>query len=64
MQPFIGTCLMAVAILLCESAAGLWIGYSPAQAESSACVQNCQNVRHWPEAQCRAYCTKQERSRR
>ena len=64
MQPFIGTCLLAAAILLCESAAELRIGYNSVQAQSSACIQNCQNVRHWPEAQCRAYCTKQERSRR
>jgi hypothetical protein len=64
MRPFIGTCLLAAAILLSESATELWTGYNSVQAQSSACVQNCQNVRHWPEAQCRAYCAKQHRSGR
>ncbi|MBO0764353.1 MAG: hypothetical protein J2P50_07175 [Hyphomicrobiaceae bacterium] len=27
-----------------------------AQSRSSACFQNCANVRRWPASQCRAYC--------
>ncbi|HWE17656.1 MAG TPA: hypothetical protein VG758_10820 [Hyphomicrobiaceae bacterium] len=27
-----------------------------AQSRSSACFQNCTNVRQWPAAQCRQYC--------
>jgi hypothetical protein len=34
-----------------------WVGnLVQAQAASSACFQNCANVRRWPAAQCQAYC--------
>jgi hypothetical protein len=31
-------------------------GQALAQSRSSACFQNCANVRRWPAAQCRQYC--------
>ena len=31
-------------------------GQALAQARSSACFQNCANVRRWPASQCRQYC--------
>jgi hypothetical protein len=49
---------VAGAIALGGTAAEQWAGTNMAiaQAQSSACYQNCRNVRHWPAAQCQQYC--------
>jgi hypothetical protein len=49
---------LAGAFALADTAAEQWAGsnLAVAQARSSACLQNCANVRRWPEAQCREYC--------
>jgi hypothetical protein len=48
---------LAGAFALADTAAEQWAGRSLAIAQSSsACIQNCMNVRQWPEAQCRRYC--------
>src|SRR5262245_4987234 len=61
MKTLISVCILAAAITLCGSALQQGIGTNGVLAQSSACVQNCQNVRQWPAAQCQAYCAKQER---
>jgi hypothetical protein len=49
---------LAGAIALADTAVEQWAGsnLAVAQARSSACFQNCANVRRWPAAQCREYC--------
>jgi uncharacterized low-complexity protein len=49
---------LAGAIALAEAAVEQWTGSSTAiaQSRSSACLQNCMNVRRWPEGQCRQFC--------
>ena len=48
---------LAAALTLGDTAVGHWLGSNVAQAQgSSACFQNCTNVRRWPAAQCRSYC--------
>lgn len=48
--------VMAVA-MFGEPAGQAWIGDGAyAQSRSSACYQNCRNVRKWPGAQCGRYC--------
>jgi hypothetical protein len=50
---------LAGIVLLGSTVADQWTGGSAALAQSkksSACFQNCTNVRNWPAAQCRAYC--------
>jgi hypothetical protein len=60
----IAAALAAGAVMLADTAVAPWAGSSiaVAQTRSSACYQNCTNVRRWPAAQCRAYC--QGKSRR
>jgi hypothetical protein len=49
--------VLAGALALADSAVEQWAGGNSAIAQSSsACIQNCMNVRQWPEAQCRRYC--------
>jgi hypothetical protein len=48
--------VLAAAITLGNTAVGPWMGGNVAQAQSSACIQNCTNVRRWPVAQCREFC--------
>lgn len=49
--------VLAAAIMLGDTAAEQWTGTAIAQAQgSSACFQNCANVRRWPAEQCRSYC--------
>lgn len=49
---------LAGALALADTAAEQWAGsnLAVAQARSSACFQNCANVRRWPASQCRQYC--------
>jgi hypothetical protein len=49
---------LAGAIALADTAAERWAGtnLAVAQSRSSACYQNCTNVRRWPASQCRQYC--------
>jgi hypothetical protein len=49
--------VVAAAITLGGTAVEQWKGGSTAIAQSSsACFQNCTNVRRWPAEQCRNYC--------
>lgn len=49
--------VVAAAITLGGTAVEQRMGGSTAIAQgSSACFQNCTNVRRWPAEQCRAYC--------
>ena len=50
--------LAAGAIALADTAVEQWAGsnLAVAQSRSSACFQNCANVRRWPASQCRQYC--------
>jgi hypothetical protein len=49
--------VLAAAITLGGAAVEQWMDTNKAQAQgSSACYQNCTNVRRWPSAQCREYC--------
>lgn len=58
MKTLLSIVALAGAIALAGTAADRWAGRSLAiaQADSSACLQNCAEVRKWPEAQCREYC--------
>ena len=49
---------LAGAIALADTAVEQWAGsnLAVAQSRSSACFQNCTNVRRWPAAQCRSFC--------
>jgi hypothetical protein len=49
--------VLAAAFTLGGATAEQWMGGSAAIAQgSSACIQNCANVRRWPVEQCRTYC--------
>jgi hypothetical protein len=57
MKMLLGAIALAAAFTVADMAAGPWTGDNVAQAQtSSACIQNCTNVRRWPTAQCREYC--------
>jgi hypothetical protein len=57
MKMLLGILGLAGAFALADTAMEQRAGSSLAIAQSSsACVENCMNVRHWPEAQCRRYC--------
>jgi len=50
--------VMAVA-MLAEPIGQTWTGdgaFAQAKSKSSACFQNCRNVRNWPASQCRQFC--------
>jgi hypothetical protein len=53
-------CIVALAgaLAIADTAVQHWAGsnLAIAQSRSSACVQNCTNVRRWPAAQCERYC--------
>jgi hypothetical protein len=58
MKMLAGIVVLAAAFTLSGSAAEQWMGGGTAIAQtSSACYQNCTNVRRWPAQQCRAYCS-------
>ena len=58
MKTLLTVIALAGAFALADTAAEQWAGgnLAIAQSGSSACIQNCMNVRDWPEAQCRRYC--------
>jgi hypothetical protein len=58
MKTLLSIVALAGAIVLADTAVEKWAGNSQAvaQSRSSACYQNCTNVRRWPAAQCRRYC--------
>jgi hypothetical protein len=58
MKTLLGICALAGALMLGDTAAERWTGSNLvlAQSSSSACYQNCTNVRRWPAAQCAQYC--------
>ena len=51
----VAVCAIIGIVMAGESTVQAWIG-DGAHAQSSACYQNCTNVRRWPAAQCRRYC--------
>ncbi|MBO0766309.1 MAG: hypothetical protein J2P50_17205 [Hyphomicrobiaceae bacterium] len=58
MKTLLSILALAGVFTLSSAAAERWAGATSvqAQAASSACFQNCANVRRWPAAQCEAYC--------
>jgi hypothetical protein len=57
MKTLLSIVVLAGAFTLGGAATEQWIGNSALQAQgSSACFQNCANVRKWPAAQCQQYC--------
>lgn len=58
MKTLITLVALAGAMLLADTAAERWAGsnLAVAQSRSSACYQNCTNVRRWPAEQCVRYC--------
>ncbi|HEX5999106.1 MAG TPA: hypothetical protein VFZ16_06885 [Hyphomicrobiaceae bacterium] len=59
MKTLLAILALAGAIALADAPVQQWIGVggqAVAQRGSSACFQNCANVRRWPAEQCRAYC--------
>ena len=51
----VAVCVIMSTMMFSEPLVQAWIG-DGAYAQSSACYQNCRNVRKWPPAQCRRYC--------
>jgi hypothetical protein len=57
MKTLLSICALAGALMLGDAAAERWTQSNLVQAQSSsACYQNCTNVRRWPAAQCAQYC--------
>jgi hypothetical protein len=58
MKTLLAIIALAGAFALADTVVEPWAGGSlaVAQSRSSACFQNCTNVRRWPAAQCRQYC--------
>jgi hypothetical protein len=57
MKTLLGLLALAGAVTLADTAVEQWAGSNLAFAQrSSACFQNCTNVRRWPAAQCEQYC--------
>jgi hypothetical protein len=59
MKTLLGICALAGALMIGDTAAERWAGTNLVMAQSggsSACFQNCTNVRRWPAAQCSEYC--------
>jgi hypothetical protein len=57
MKTLLGILFLAGAFTLGGAATEQWTGSSLVRAQSSsACFQNCANVRRWPAAQCQQYC--------
>jgi hypothetical protein len=64
MKTLVSIGALAAAMTLTDTAVQQWAGSNSLQAQSSsACVQNCVNVRRWPEAQCRKACAKKDKGR-
>jgi hypothetical protein len=61
MRYFLSLLAVVGAATLAGVVADQWTGGGAAQAQSrgkgsSACIQNCMNVRNWPAEQCRQLC--------
>lgn len=57
MKTLLSILALAGALTLGNTATEQWLGGNLALAQgSSACFQNCANVRRWPAAQCAQYC--------
>jgi hypothetical protein len=59
MKTLLSIVALTGAIAVADTAAQQWAGSNHAVAQtrsSSACFQNCTNVRRWPAAQCEQYC--------
>ena len=65
MKTLLSIVALAGAIAIADTAAEQWAGSNQAvaQSRSSACYQNCTNVRRWPAAQCAQYCKGKSRGR-
>jgi hypothetical protein len=65
MKTLLTILVLAGAFALADTAVEQWAGsnLALAQARSSACFQNCANVRRWPAAQCRQYCKDKTKGR-
>jgi hypothetical protein len=65
MKTLLSILALAGVFTLGGAATEQWVGGNrvQAQAASSACFQNCANVRRWPAAQCQAYCKGKTRRR-
>lgn len=51
----VAVCAIMSVMMFSEPTVQTWIG-DGAYAQSSACYQNCRNVRKWPAGQCRKFC--------
>jgi hypothetical protein len=57
MKTLLSVLAVAGALTLGNVATEQWLGGNVVLAQgSSACYQNCTNVRRWPSAQCAQYC--------
>jgi hypothetical protein len=58
MKTLLSICALAGAFMLGDAAVERWADNNLvlAQSSSSACYQNCTNVRRWPAAQCAQLC--------
>ena len=60
MKTLLGILALAGTLTLGGATTEQWIGAGQARAQaagaSSACYQNCANVRRWPSEQCLQYC--------
>jgi hypothetical protein len=57
MKTLLSICALAGALMLGDAAAERWAHSNLVFAQgSSACYQNCANVRRWPSSQCAQYC--------
>jgi hypothetical protein len=58
MKTLFAICVVAGVIALVDIPVRQSVGSGEAlaQSRSSACFQNCANVRRWPASQCREYC--------
>jgi hypothetical protein len=58
MKTLFSICALAGALMVADAATERMAGSNLvlAQSSSSACFQNCANVRRWPAAQCAQYC--------
>jgi hypothetical protein len=57
MKTLASIAVLAAVITLGGTAVEQWTNTNSAYAQgSSACFQNCANVRRWPAAQCQTYC--------
>ncbi|MFZ1104508.1 MAG: hypothetical protein WAN86_16945 [Hyphomicrobiaceae bacterium] len=65
MKTLLSICALAGALTLGDAATERWAqsNLALAQGSSSACYQNCTNVRNWPAAQCARYCRNKAKRR-